>query len=86
MSSLTLGTPAMYRIRIAGYLNPGWADSFGEMQISHEVAADGSPQTVLTGWLVDQAALFGVLDGLYGLGFPLLSVECVDINQGQQVT
>ena len=86
MSSFTLGTPAMYRIWIAGYLNPGWSDSFGEMEISHEVAANGSPQTLLTGWLVDQAALFGVLDGLYGLGFPLLSVECVEINQGKQVT
>jgi hypothetical protein len=86
MSSFTLGTPAIYRIRIAGYLNPGWAGSFGEMTISHQITVDGSPHSVLTGRLVDQAALFGVLDNLYGLGFPLVLVECVDINQGKQVT
>ncbi len=86
MSPFTLGTPAIYRIRIAGYLSPGWAGSFGEMKISHQTAADGSPYSVLTGRLVDQAALFGVLDNLYGLGFPLVSVECMDINQGKPVT
>jgi len=51
------------------------------MAVSNEVARDGSPQTMLTGWLVDQAALFGILDGLYGLGFPLVAVECLEINQ-----
>ena len=29
-------------------------------------------------WLADQAALSGVLDALYGLHLPLLSVECAD--------
>ena len=85
MSPLTLGTPATYRIIVQGYLNCSWSDDFGGMTISKQIAADGSTQTVLTGWLVDQAALFGVLDGLYGLGFPLVSVECVEINHGEQV-
>jgi hypothetical protein len=83
MSPLTLGTPATYRITIQGSLDSSWSDDFGGMTVSNEVAADGSLLTVLTGWLVDQAALFGVLDGLYGLGFPLVSVECVEINQAE---
>jgi len=80
MATLTLGTPATYRITIRGHLNSNWSDDFGGMTVSNEVSIDGTWQTVLCGRLVDQAALFGVLDGLYGLGFPLLSVECLKIN------
>jgi hypothetical protein len=36
--------------------------------------------TVLTGRVMNQAELMGVLNHLYGLGFPLLSVECVEIG------
>lgn len=81
MSLLALGTPATYRITIQGCLDESWSDHFGGMAIRAEREADGSPLTVLTGRLVDQAALFGVLNGLYGLGFPLLSVECLEITQ-----
>jgi hypothetical protein len=81
MSPLTLGTPATYRITVQGFLDSSWSNDFGGMAVSNEVAADGSALTVLTGWLVDQAVLFGVLDRLYGLGFPLVSVECLEINQ-----
>lgn len=80
MAPLTLGTPATYRITVQGYLDSSWSDDFGGLIVNNAVAEDGSPLTTLTGWLVDQAALFGVLDGLYGLGFPLLSVECLKIN------
>ena len=80
MSSLTLGAPATYRITVQGYLDCSWSDDFGGMAFSNEAAADGSTQTVLTGWLVDQAALFGILDRLYGLGFPLVAVERDEIN------
>ena len=83
MSPLTLGTPATYRITVQGYLDSSWSDDFGGMTVSNEISKDGSWLTVLTGSLVDQAALFGVLDGLYGLGFPLVSVECVEINQAE---
>jgi hypothetical protein len=39
-------------------------------------AGRGSPETELSGRLLDQAALFGVLVTLYDLGLPLLSVAC----------
>ena len=75
-----LGAPAIYRITIQGRLDSSWSNSFEGMVISNEVAADGTPLSVLTGRLVDQAALLGILNGLYGLGFPLLSVERLEIN------
>jgi hypothetical protein len=65
----------MYRITIRGCLDDSWSEQLGGMAISSAFEADGSPLTVLTGPLVDQAALYGVLNALYGLGFALLSVE-----------
>jgi len=83
MAPLTLGTQAKYRITIQGYLDSSWSDDFGGMVVNNEISKDGSSLTILAGSLVDQAALFGVLDGLYGLGFPLISVDCVDFNQAE---
>jgi len=81
MSPFALGTPATYRITVRGGLDDSWSDHLGGMAIRVELQADGSPLTVLTGRLVDQAALYGVLNGLYGLGFALQSVECLEVDQ-----
>ena len=77
---LTLNTAARYRITSQGYLDESWSDDLAGLAISYEVSADGHALTVLNGWLVDQAALFGVLNGLYGLGFPVLAVVCLEIK------
>ncbi len=72
---LSLHTPAMVIITIVGYLDNSWAQKLG-LSLDHDTVNDDTPVTVLRGEVTDQAALFGVLNGLYGLGFPLLSVEC----------
>jgi len=46
------------------------------MTLDYTTLDDEMTITILSGELMDQAALFGLLDGLYGLGFPLFSVEC----------
>ena len=81
MSTFTLGTSAMYRITIQGRLDDSWSEQLGGMAIRAEREADGSPLTVLTGRLVDQAALYGVLNALYGLGFALMAVERVPTEE-----
>jgi hypothetical protein len=73
--SLTYDSPAFYKIRIQGYLHESWADRMGGVTIGVESRPDGAPVTVLTGQFQDQAALVGVLNTLYDLGLPLLSVE-----------
>ena len=75
-SKFNLGTPAVYRIKIRGYLDDNWSNRLGGMAIQHTPATGGTTITILQGEMVDQAALFGVLNSLYGLGFPILSVEC----------
>jgi hypothetical protein len=64
------GRPAVYQIRIQGHLGPEWADWFEGMTIT--LAANGD--TVLTGAVVDQAALHGLLKKVRDLGMPLISV------------
>jgi hypothetical protein len=62
--------PAVYQIRLQGHLSPHWADWFEGMAILLEDNGD----TLLTGPLVDQAALHGLLRRVRDLGIPLLSV------------
>jgi hypothetical protein len=48
----------------------------GEWAIAAEPTAQPDA-TILVGQVLDQAALLGVLEQLYSLGLPLLSVECL---------
>jgi hypothetical protein len=62
--------PAAYQIRIKGHLGSQWTDWFGGLTITLEDNGD----TLLTGAVVDQAALHGLLKKLRDLGMPLVSV------------
>ena len=76
-SSVSIFESATYRICIVGTLDKKWSDYCGGMTIEHDLMRDQYPRTVLTGSLLDQAALIGVINLLYDFGFPLLAVECV---------
>ena len=76
-STFTLGSPAVYQITVRGYLEDSWSDQLGGVAIRNATTAHEAPITILKGEMTDQAALFGVLNSLYGLGFPLLSVVCM---------
>lgn len=69
--------PRIYQIRIKGHLSPQWADWFEELTITMEENGD----TLLTGTVVDQAALHGLLKKVRDLGTPLLSVNYVEPNK-----
>ncbi len=62
--------PTVYQIRIRGHLSGHWTDWFGGLTITQEENGD----TLLTGPVVDQAALHGLLRQVRDLGTPLLSV------------
>jgi hypothetical protein len=74
-------SPAPYRIRIRGHLDPSWSTWFDGLTVTQE--ADGT--TELAGPLADQAALFGLLARLRDLGATLLLVErlAADTTQPQ---
>jgi hypothetical protein len=65
------GRPPVYEICVEGRLGDDWAEWFGGL----EVATDKQGNTVLTGPIPDQAALYGLLAKLRDLGLPLVSLE-----------
>jgi hypothetical protein len=70
-------SPADYQISVQGRIDPTWSDRLEGMTIRQTAVDAGTPVTTLQGELQDQAALAGVLNTLYELHLPVLSVECL---------
>ena len=68
---LTPDQPVIYQIRLKGHLGRQWTDWFGGLTITLEDDGD----TLLTGPVIDQAALHGLLRKVRDLGMPLVSVS-----------
>jgi hypothetical protein len=66
--------PLRYEIYVQGHLDESYSDWLEGFSLDHEVRGD-KPVTVLSGFLPDQAALYGILNKLYALGLPLLEVK-----------
>jgi NADPH:quinone reductase-like Zn-dependent oxidoreductase len=71
------GQPMAYQIRVRSHLGSGWTDWFDGLTITLEENGD----TLLTGPVVDQAALFGLLKKVRDLGILLVSVIPVQCDQ-----
>lgn len=66
--------PQGYKIRLKGHLDDRWAEWFEGLTITLE--EDGN--TLLSGLVVDQSALYGLLKKVRDLGLPLVSVSLVE--------
>lgn len=69
--------PKVFHIRIKGHLGQQWAGWFDGLTITLE--EDGN--TLLSGPVIDQSALHGIVKKIRDLGMPLISVNPVDPNQ-----
>ena len=78
-SEIDPGQPLVYQIRIKGHLGREWTNWFGGLTITLEDNGD----MLLTGPVVDQAALHGLLRKVRDLGVPLLSVNRVTPGQAE---
>lgn len=61
----------VYEIKVEGHLGGQWTDWFGGLTITLE----NSGETLLSGPVLDQAALYGLLKKVRDLGMPLISVN-----------
>jgi hypothetical protein len=79
-SEIDPGQPTVYQIRIKGHLGRHWTDWFEGLTIT---ALDNG-ETLLTGPVVDQAALHGLLKKVRDGGIPLISVNRVKPDQAER--
>ena len=71
--------PVVYEIRIAGHLPARWSAWFEGLAVA--VQPDGS--TLLSGPVVDQAALYGLLKKVRDTGLTLIAVNQISSRQEQ---
>jgi hypothetical protein len=72
--------PALYQIIIKGHLDRRWTEWFAGFTITHQK----NGETLLTGPVVDQADLYGLLRKVRDLGLPLLTVRCLQSPQDRR--
>jgi hypothetical protein len=68
------GKVSVYNIRVKGHLDGGWSEWFDGLQITN--LENG--EAMLSGEIVDQAALHGMLNKVCDLGLPLVGVRSAD--------
>ena len=66
--------PQYYEIRLKGHLDDRWTEWFEDLIITLEDNGD----TFLTGPVIDQAALHGLLKKVRDFGLPLISISLVE--------
>ena len=69
-------------IHIKGRINERWSEWFGGLTISHS----DPDETVLNGFVADQAALYGIISRLRDLGLQLSSVSSEQVKEDQHET
>ncbi len=75
------GQPMVYQIRVKGHLGREWTDWFEGLTVT---TLDNG-ETLLTGPVVDQAALHGLLKKVRDVGMPLISVLRVERDQASNI-
>ena len=70
-----------YQVQVQGPIGERWTDWFEGMSITIEQGSDGTQVTTLTGTIVDQAALRGILVKLWDLNLTLISVTRVETSK-----
>lgn len=71
----TWNGPAVYQIKTAGRLCRKWANWFEGLSVECQ-----GEMTLLTGRIVDQSALHGLLAKIRDLGMPIISVRRIETN------
>lgn len=74
---ISIDSSATYSIKVQGCLEDIWSDRLAGMKITMNIQVYQDPITTLWGPIKDQSELIGVLNGLYELRMPILSVDIV---------
>ena len=75
ITRVTMYEPAIYEVWVQGRLDQTWLTQIDVETIAAVADSDRPPVTMLTATFRDQAALRGLLDRIYNLNLPLISVR-----------
>jgi hypothetical protein len=67
-----------YQIKIKEQLDESWTEWFGDFELTYRTDEQGKTNTILTGMIIDQAALNGLLTKIWNLSLTVLSVQRID--------
>ena len=81
---LNMYDPVVFCIRVQGELDERWCEFFGARSLTVNRDESGSPVTILITEPADQSAIVGMINHLNALGLPLISVERLPLENGQQ--
>jgi len=76
-NDMSFSSGAYYKLCVLGYIDDSWSDRLGGMAIELAFSADKKPITFLEGPVSDQAELIGIVNSLYQMHLPLISVTLV---------
>ncbi|MEN8688349.1 MAG: hypothetical protein AB1Z51_08410 [Desulfuromonadales bacterium] len=72
---LKFTSPAAYQILIKGFLDESWSERLNGLTIVNMNSETGVPITKIYGQVRDQAELLGVLNSIYEMHLPLISID-----------
>ncbi len=70
------------QIQVQGWIDERWANWFDGIAMAYTGTQDNSPVTVLTGPIIDQAALRGILTRIWDLNLAVISVNRIEFKGG----
>lgn len=70
--------PATYRIKVLGKIDNVWSDKLSGMQLKVNITEGQKPVTTLIGEVEDQAELSRLLESLYELHLPVISINLLN--------
>lgn len=73
--------PGRYQIRVVGELEECWIAHLEDLKVSTGPWGKDHTVTQISGSLVDQTALYGLLDLLIDLHMVILSLERLDLDE-----
>jgi hypothetical protein len=83
-NAIPFDRPATYQINVQGRIDSTWSDRMAGMKICNSLEQTNPSITTLFGELSDQAALLGVLNSLYELHLPIISVLILPYPHGKE--
>ncbi len=75
---LSFASKAHYKMCVQGYIDSSWSDRMGGLTITSSFEENNKPITTLEGVISDQSELVGIINSIYEMHLPLLSVTFVE--------